>query len=108
MTEVGIGLDRFATVIVPDVSGMWTYRVDAWGDPWATWLHTVEVKMAAGQDGPELANDLETGARLLERVSRRPDRRMERPVLVSAAARCAMTALPLPIRVVPRCPPRSG
>jgi starch synthase (maltosyl-transferring) len=101
MTEVGVGLDRFATVIVPDVSGMWTYRVDAWSDPWATWLHTIEVKMAAGQDGPELANDLETGARLLERVSRRPDRRLERPMLASAAGSLRDVGLPLPIRVGP-------
>ena len=47
---------------------MWTFRIDAWGDPWATWQHAVEVKVAAGQGPDELANDLENGARLLERV----------------------------------------
>ena len=85
MSEQGIGLDRFGAVIVPDAEGLWTYRVDAWSDPWSTWKHAVKVKVAAGQDAGELANDLETGARLLERVSRRPDRRRERALLASAA-----------------------
>ncbi|GAA1987483.1 alpha-1,4-glucan--maltose-1-phosphate maltosyltransferase [Amycolatopsis minnesotensis] len=86
MTETGTGLDRFAATIVPDAEGLWTYRVDAWGDPWATWVHAVEVKVAAGQEAAELANDLENGARLLERVSRRPERRLERAMLAGAAA----------------------
>ncbi|WP_116103798.1 maltotransferase domain-containing protein [Amycolatopsis thermalba] len=85
MTEQGTGLDRFGAVIVPDAEGLWTFRVDAWSDPWSTWKHAVKVKVAAGQDATELANDLETGARLLDRVSRRPDRRRERALLASAA-----------------------
>ncbi|HEY2058237.1 alpha-1,4-glucan--maltose-1-phosphate maltosyltransferase [Amycolatopsis sp. NBC_01480] len=86
MVEQGTGLDRFAAVVVPDAEGMWTYRVDAWSDPWATWEHAVEVKIAAGQGPGELENDLENGARLLDRVSRRPDRRAERGLLAGAAA----------------------
>ncbi|WIV56700.1 maltotransferase domain-containing protein [Amycolatopsis nalaikhensis] len=76
--------DEFAAVIVPDTTGMWTYRIDAWGDPWSTWEHNVEVKVAAGQGPEDLANDLENGARLLERVSRRPDRRAEKQLLTGA------------------------
>ncbi|MFJ7216866.1 maltotransferase domain-containing protein [Amycolatopsis sp. NPDC098790] len=76
--------DSFAAVIVPDTTGQWTYRIDAWGDPWATWEHAVEVKVAAGQGPEDLANDLENGARLLERVSRRPDRRAEKALLTGA------------------------
>ncbi|WP_432845152.1 maltotransferase domain-containing protein [Amycolatopsis sp. CA-161197] len=86
MAERGKGLDLFAAVIVPDTEGLWTYRVDAWSDPWATWEHAVEVKIAAGQGPEDLANDLENGARLLERVSRRPERRGERALLAGAAA----------------------
>ncbi|WP_199439220.1 maltotransferase domain-containing protein [Umezawaea beigongshangensis] len=86
MVEQGDGLDHFAAVIVPDTEGAWTYRVDAWSDPWATWLHTVEVKIAAGQGAGELANDLESGALLLDRVSRRPDRRRDRVLLAGAGA----------------------
>jgi starch synthase (maltosyl-transferring) len=91
MASIGAGLDRYATVIVPDAEGGWTFRVDAWSDPWHTWQHAVEVKLAAGQDATDLANDLETGARLLERVSRRPDRRADRALLIRAA--CALRDL---------------
>ncbi|KAA9155007.1 DUF3416 domain-containing protein [Amycolatopsis acidicola] len=86
MSEQGSGLDRFGAVIVPDTEGPWTYRVDAWSDPWATWRHHIKVKVAAGQEVSELGNDLEAGAQLLDRVSRRPDRRRERHQLMSAAA----------------------
>jgi starch synthase (maltosyl-transferring) len=78
--------DEFAAVIVPDTTGLWTFRIDAWGDPWATWEHNVEVKVAAGQGPEDLANDIENGARLLERVSRRPDRRAEKTLLTGAVA----------------------
>ncbi|HEX3649013.1 MAG TPA: maltotransferase domain-containing protein, partial [Pseudonocardiaceae bacterium] len=101
MAEVGGGLDRFAAVIVPDAEGLWTYRVDAWSDPWHTWRHTVEVKIAAGQDAGELYNDLETGARLLDRVSRRPDRRLDRILLAGAAVALRDEDLPLAARVGP-------
>ncbi|QGG42086.1 alpha-1,4-glucan--maltose-1-phosphate maltosyltransferase [Aeromicrobium yanjiei] len=66
MVEVGTGLDHFAATIVPDAVGTWTFRVDAWGDPWATWTHAASVKVEAGQSADELANDLEIGARLLD------------------------------------------
>ncbi|HEY8372905.1 MAG TPA: alpha-1,4-glucan--maltose-1-phosphate maltosyltransferase [Pseudonocardiaceae bacterium] len=95
------GLDRWVATVVPDREGMWSFRVDAWSDPWSTWLHTVEAKMAAGQDADELANDLEIGARLLERVARRPERRAERPVLMAAAAALRDPARPLAERVAP-------
>ncbi|SFW89402.1 alpha-1,4-glucan--maltose-1-phosphate maltosyltransferase [Amycolatopsis australiensis] len=78
--------DSFAAVIVPDTTGLWTFRIDAWGDPWSTWEHAVEVKVAAGQGPEDLANDLENGARLLERVARRPDRRAEKTLLTGAVA----------------------
>ncbi|WP_156753478.1 alpha-1,4-glucan--maltose-1-phosphate maltosyltransferase [Actinokineospora pegani] len=99
MRSTGPTTDQFTADIVPDAEGLWTYRVDAWSDPWSTWLHTVEVKVAAGQDADELANDLETGARLVERVGRRPDRSVERKLLVSAARALRDTALPLSARI---------
>jgi starch synthase (maltosyl-transferring) len=101
MTEQGTGIDRYATVIVPDCEGLWTFRVDAWGDPWATWRHHVKVKVAAGQGADELANDLEIGAQLLDRVSRRPDRRRERAVLASASAALRDSVRLLPERIGP-------
>jgi starch synthase (maltosyl-transferring) len=101
MVEQGTGLDAFAAMIVPDSEGLWTYRVDAWSDPWATWRHVVEVKIAAGQGPAELANDLESGALLLDRVSRRPGRRRERMTLAGAAAALRDNELSLSERVGP-------
>jgi starch synthase (maltosyl-transferring) len=80
------GNDQFLATVVPNCTGWWTFRVDAWADPWTTWRHAVEVKIAAGQAADELANDLETGARLVDRVARRPGQRLNRAVLAAAAA----------------------
>ncbi|GAB3142453.1 DUF3416 domain-containing protein [Amycolatopsis stemonae] len=97
--------DEFAAVIVPDATGLWTYRIDAWGDPWSTWEHAVEVKVAAGQGPEDLANDLENGARLLERVARRPDRRAEKAQLMGAVTALRDEALGLAERVGPALAP---
>ncbi|KZB79866.1 maltotransferase domain-containing protein [Amycolatopsis regifaucium] len=97
--------DSFAAVIVPDARGLWTYRVDAWSDPWATWTHAVEVKVAAGQGPDELANDLEIGARLLERLARRPDRRAERALLTGAVTALRDTERALLERIGPALSP---
>jgi starch synthase (maltosyl-transferring) len=101
MEPDGIGTDRFAATVVPDEAGLWTFRVDAWSDPWATWRHHVEAKMKANQTPEELANDLETGARLLQRVGRRPSERPHRDLLFGAANALRDTALPLHARVAP-------
>lgn len=62
--------DQVNGIFVPDVPGDWTFRVDAWSDPMATWRHAVTAKIEAGQSPAELANDLEIGARLFERAAR--------------------------------------
>ncbi len=99
MRPDGVGNDRWLAHVVPDAEGLWIYRVDAWSDPWATWRHTVEAKTAAGQDGTELANDLETGARLLDRVGRRPTERANRALLAGAAAALRDDELPVQTRL---------
>jgi starch synthase (maltosyl-transferring) len=59
------GHDRFAGEIVVDAEGRWTYAIEAWADPLATWRHAVPIKLEAGQD---VEVELEEGARLLERA----------------------------------------
>ncbi len=46
----------------PDQVGLWTFRVDGWGDPFATWRKGVTAKLDAGQGETELSNDLLIGA----------------------------------------------
>ncbi len=82
-------VDRFTATVVPDEPGLWTFRVDAWSDPWATWRHAVTVKLNAGQGPDELANDLEVGARLLQRVGRRPAERATATCCSPRRTRCA-------------------
>jgi starch synthase (maltosyl-transferring) len=91
--------DTWVAQIRPDGTGMWTFRVDAWSDPWATWRHAVEVKVAAAQTAAELANDLESGALLLDRAARRFPHNGERAMLVSAAAALRDVERPLPGRI---------
>ncbi|MET0966768.1 MAG: alpha-1,4-glucan--maltose-1-phosphate maltosyltransferase [Nakamurella sp.] len=66
---------RFTATVVPDRLGLWTYTVQAWSDPLASWRSAIEAKVAAGQSAADLSNDLEIGARLLSRVVDRPGQR---------------------------------
>ncbi|MBA2559458.1 MAG: DUF3416 domain-containing protein, partial [Propionibacteriales bacterium] len=34
----------------PDAEGAWTYRVESWSDPYATWRHAAEIKIPAEID----------------------------------------------------------
>ncbi|MFJ5974657.1 alpha-1,4-glucan--maltose-1-phosphate maltosyltransferase [Streptomyces sp. NPDC093060] len=69
MTETVRGTDRYTARITADRMGEWSFRVDAWGDPIATWRRGATVKVPAGID---VDLTLEEGARLLERVALAP------------------------------------
>ena len=90
--------DRVHAVFVPDEIGVWTFRVDAWSDVFATWRNAVTKKRAAGQDATELANDLAHGVELFEQAARQtPDPHAE--VLHTAAAELADESLTVDERV---------
>ncbi|HEY2203080.1 MAG TPA: alpha-1,4-glucan--maltose-1-phosphate maltosyltransferase [Pseudonocardia sp.] len=101
MVPDGAGTDAWLATVSPDSDGLWTFRVDGWSDPWNTWLHAIHAKVDAGQDALELVNDLEAGARLIERVGRRPGERANRELLFGASAALRDTTLPLPRRIAP-------
>ncbi len=105
LSELSQGTDTFGGVIVPDSVGLWTFRVDAWSDPWTTVVHAIEVKLAAGQTADELANDLELAARLLDTVAAQPERAKDRPMLEGAATALRATSLPLGARTGPALGP---
>jgi starch synthase (maltosyl-transferring) len=92
------GLDHWKAVVVPDREGMWTYHIEAWGDPWSTWLHGIRAKTAAGLRAKALSADLETGARLLERLAAESGE-PQTPLL--AAARLRRADLDLTLRLEP-------
>jgi starch synthase (maltosyl-transferring) len=90
MRLVAPGTDRYVAAVGADREGDWTYRVEAWGDPLATWRHTAEVKVAARIDvDPVLAD----GASLLERARAEGGfGEADADVLASAAAALRDTA----------------
>ena len=76
--------DVFHGVFSPDRVGLWTFRVDGWGDPIATWRKAVTAKLDAGQSESELSNDLIVGARLLERAATGVPRTLRDPLIEAA------------------------
>lgn len=66
MRELAPGTDRWGAYVTPTSAGRWSYLVEAWGDPVATWRKTAAVKLPAGID---TALVLEEGAQLLERAA---------------------------------------
>ncbi|WP_159943164.1 MULTISPECIES: alpha-1,4-glucan--maltose-1-phosphate maltosyltransferase [unclassified Nocardiopsis] len=80
MREHAPGTDRYEAEISLPAEGKWSFAIESWTDPFATWRHTARIKVPLGQDTGLV---LEEGARLLARAGRRVPRR---PVLARAAA----------------------
>ncbi len=76
--------DVFHGQFSPDTVGLWTFRVDGWGDPIATWRRHVIAKLDAGQSESELSNELLVGARLLERAATGMSRKLRDPLIEAA------------------------
>lgn len=67
MREVAPGTDRWTLQVCLPTEGEWQFRVEAWGDPIATWLHDAEIKIPRGMDVELMC---EEGARLFERAAK--------------------------------------
>ena len=76
--------DVFHGQFTPDRVGLWSFRVDGWGDPITTWQRAVTAKLEAGQDEDDLHNDLLVGAALLERAAAGVPRAERGPLLDAA------------------------
>ncbi|HEX3679164.1 MAG TPA: alpha-1,4-glucan--maltose-1-phosphate maltosyltransferase [Galbitalea sp.] len=50
MTAGAPGTDRWEVLAKLDAVGTWRFRVQAWGDDWASWLHDADIKIPLGQD----------------------------------------------------------
>ncbi|EFL34974.1 alpha-amylase [Streptomyces viridochromogenes DSM 40736] len=66
MRELAPGTDRWGAEVTAGEPGLWTFTVEAWGDPIGTWRHHAEIKIPAGMDTDVV---LEEGARLYERAA---------------------------------------
>ncbi|MFI0939796.1 alpha-1,4-glucan--maltose-1-phosphate maltosyltransferase [Streptomyces sp. NPDC021020] len=66
MRELEPGSDRWGAYVTPGAEGRWSYSVEAWSDPVATWRHTAAIKIPAGIDTDLV---LAEGALLYERAA---------------------------------------
>ncbi|WP_277455762.1 alpha-1,4-glucan--maltose-1-phosphate maltosyltransferase [Janibacter sp. DB-40] len=71
MTCTNPGLSHWEAEVGADTTGAWTYRVEGWSDPWATWVHDASIKIPAHID-PELMRA--EGVRVLTRAADEPHR----------------------------------
>ena len=96
MHELAPGSDRWGAWVAATGPGVWTYTVEAWSDPVATWRHHAGIKVPAGID---TALVLEEGALLLERAAAGVPRRAGRAVVLAAAAVLRQSDLPPAVRL---------
>lgn len=86
--------DVFNGTFTPGKAGLWTYRIEGWIDPLAGWRAGVEAKLAVGQSAVDLANDLEIGARLLDRAAQAVPKKQWEVLRAAATALRGDTQLP--------------
>ena len=89
--------DRWEAWVEADAMGEWSFRVESWGDPYATWSHDAPVKIAADVD-TELM--LIEGGLLIERAAKTlPARSAGRKVLTAAVTALRDTRQPVEERL---------
>ncbi|MCM1943662.1 DUF3416 domain-containing protein, partial [Streptomyces sp. G3] len=96
MRELAPGSDRWGAEVTPGAPGDWTYRVEAWSDPVATWRHTARIKVPAGIDTGLV---LEEGAELFRRAAAGVPADSGRAVVLEAAQTLLDDTLPVATRL---------
>lgn len=96
MRELAPGTDRWGAFVTPETEGAWTYTVEAWSDPVATWRHHAHIKIPAGID-TELV--LAEGAELYERAAAGVPKKDGREGVLAAADALRDTARPAGARL---------
>lgn len=82
MNHINPGLSQWTGECVPDAEGLWSFRVEGWSDPYATWAHDADIKVEAGIDVDLM---LEEGARVMIRAAEAATDPTRRIVLEQAA-----------------------
>ncbi|GAA3197789.1 alpha-1,4-glucan--maltose-1-phosphate maltosyltransferase [Actinocorallia longicatena] len=84
LTEKQPGTDRLtAEIDVGEETGTWHFRIEAWGDPIAHWLHDAEIKVPRNQDLDLVVLE---GARLFARAAKGTPKALRAPVKQLAEA----------------------
>jgi starch synthase (maltosyl-transferring) len=90
--------DLYTAQVTPDTEGAWTFRIEAWGDPYATWRHAAEIKIPAEIDVELMFLE---GALVLERAAKcipSQDKAL-RTILTAAAKAARDTKRPVVVRL---------
>ncbi|MFI9118049.1 alpha-1,4-glucan--maltose-1-phosphate maltosyltransferase [Streptomyces bikiniensis] len=104
MRELAPGTDRWGAEVTPDAEGSWTYAVEAWSDPIATWRHAAKIKIPAGIDS-ELV--LAEGAGLHERAAKGvPKKGGGREAVLAVADTLRDASRPAAVRLAAALAPR--
>ncbi|MBT2539915.1 alpha-1,4-glucan--maltose-1-phosphate maltosyltransferase [Streptomyces sp. ISL-44] len=82
LRELAPGTDRWGARISAEVEGRWTYSVEAWSDPVATWRAHAAIKIPAGID---TGLTLLEGAELYTRAAAKIPKRDGRAAVLAAA-----------------------
>ncbi|HEX6921349.1 MAG TPA: alpha-1,4-glucan--maltose-1-phosphate maltosyltransferase [Actinomycetes bacterium] len=90
------GTDRWVADVTPTSEGRWTFCIEAWSDPVATWHHAATIKVAAGVDVDLM---LEEGAVLLQRAAQGSRPAAGRRALLDAVAALRDESRPVEARL---------
>ncbi|MGH8969557.1 MAG: alpha-1,4-glucan--maltose-1-phosphate maltosyltransferase [Actinomycetes bacterium] len=90
------GTDRWVAEVAPTGEGRWTFCVEAWSDPVATWHHNAHVKIAAGVDVEVM---LEDGAIIMQRAAKASRPTPGRRALLDAATALRDSSRPVEARL---------
>ncbi|MFE3250152.1 alpha-1,4-glucan--maltose-1-phosphate maltosyltransferase [Streptomyces sp. NPDC059209] len=104
MRELAPGTDRWGADVTPTSEGRWTYKVEAWSDPLATWRHAAQIKIPAGID-TELV--LAEGAALYERAAAGVPKRDGREAVLAAVDALRDERHPAPARLAAALTPEA-
>ncbi|MFE2512715.1 maltotransferase domain-containing protein, partial [Streptomyces naganishii] len=105
MRELAPGTDRWGAEVTPDAPGHWTFHVEAWSDPVATWRHTAGIKVPAGIDAGLV---LEEGAELLARAAAGVPEGLGRRTVLDAVRSVQDDTLPVMTRLAAALTPEVG
>ncbi|MEV6508863.1 maltotransferase domain-containing protein, partial [Streptomyces sp. NPDC051642] len=97
MRELAPGSDRWGAEVTPTATGRWSYVVEAWGDPIATWRRAARIKIPAGID---IGLMLEEGAELYARAATGVPEGPARATMLAAAETLRDDTLPVGTRFV--------
>ena len=88
--------DIWHATFTPDAVGPWTFSIESWSDPVATWRHNSEIKIPAGIDVDLMFTE---GVLLLERLAGElPKRSPGRKTVADALKALRDTSRPEPVR----------